>query len=109
MEWNIKGSSPGAAGMWDSHLRLGGTAGTNLNGANCKSGTNSADCFAAFMALHLTAQSSAYLEGTWVWLADHNVESSGQEQLTLFSGRGILSQSQGPVWMIGTGKLDPLI
>lgn len=104
MEWNIKGSSPGAAGMWDAHIRIGGTAGTNLNGSNCKSGTNNAACMAAFMALHLTSQSSAYLEGTWVWLADHNVESQGQEQLTLFSGRGILSQSQGPVWMIGTGS-----
>ena len=30
MEWNIKATSPGAAGMWDSHWRIGGTAGTQL-------------------------------------------------------------------------------
>lgn len=26
----------------------------------------------------------------------------GEEQITVYSGRGILSQSKGPVWMIGT-------
>ena len=30
MEWNIKAASPAAAGMWDSHFRIGGTAGTLL-------------------------------------------------------------------------------
>ena len=40
-------------------------------------------------------------QGTWVWLADHDLD--GTEQLTLFSGRGILSESAGPVWLIGTG------
>jgi glucan 1,3-beta-glucosidase len=30
VEWNIKATSPGAAGMWDSHWRIGGTAGTEL-------------------------------------------------------------------------------
>lgn len=26
-------------------------------------------------------------------------------QVSLYSGRGILSESQGPVWMIGTGEI----
>lgn len=30
VQWNIKAASPGAAGMWDSHWRIGGTAGTQL-------------------------------------------------------------------------------
>lgn len=84
---------------------------------------------AAFLALYLTAESTAYLEvcissldvefncpipeltlwyasitqGTWVWLADHDLDGNGG-QTTIFSGRGILSESAGPVWMIGTGK-----
>ncbi len=37
-----------------------------------------------------------------MWLADHDLDSGGSRQTTLFSGRGILSESQGPVWMIGT-------
>jgi glucan 1,3-beta-glucosidase len=68
MEWNIKGSSQGAAGMWDSHLRIGGTAGTNLQSGQCPTGSQNSACLAAFMGLHLTSSSSAYLEGTWVSL-----------------------------------------
>jgi glucan 1,3-beta-glucosidase len=40
-----------------------------------------------------------------VWLADHDLDGDGVSQLTIFSGRGILSKSAGPVWMIGTGTL----
>ncbi|KAF9443873.1 glycoside hydrolase family 55 protein [Macrolepiota fuliginosa MF-IS2] len=106
VEWNVKqpNGQNGGAGMWDSHIRLGGAAGTNLEGSQCPSSGSggTTNCFAAFLALHLTTQSTAYLEGTWVWLADHDLDSNGG-QLNLFSGRGILSESAGPVWMIGTG------
>jgi len=53
------------------------------------------------MGLHLTAKSSAYLEGTWVWTADHDLDGTGAE-VTIYAGRGILSESAGPVWFIGT-------
>lgn len=46
-------------------------------------------------------------QGTWVWLADHDLDSDAQGQLTLFSGRGILSESAGPVWLIGTCECLP--
>ncbi|EIW60068.1 exo-beta-1,3-glucanase [Trametes versicolor FP-101664 SS1] len=104
VEWNVHSNTQGGAGMWDTHIRLGGAAGTNLLINNCPAGSNNAACSAAFMALHLTPQSNAYLEGTWVWLADHDLDSGGSRQTTLFSGRGILSESQGPVWMIGTAS-----
>lgn len=104
VEWNVRDpvGLQGAAGMWDSHIRLGGANGTHLQDKECPSGTFSSDCYAAFLALHITYGASAYLEGTWVWLADHDLD--GIDQLTLFSGRGILSHSQGPVWMIGTAS-----
>ncbi|KAF8163174.1 exo-beta-1,3-glucanase [Crassisporium funariophilum] len=109
LEWNVKQPSgqTGGAGMWDSHIRLGGAAGTNLETAQCpQSGSGgTANCFAAFLGLHLTASSTAYLEGTWVWLADHDLDGDGSSRVTIFSGRGILSESAGPVWMIGTGTL----
>jgi glucan 1,3-beta-glucosidase len=77
---------------------------------------------AAFLALHLTKESTGYfevcllvpcrmpssisitLQGLWAWLADHDLDGDGTTQLSLFSGRGILSESQGPVWMIGTAS-----
>ncbi|KAF8894484.1 exo-beta-1,3-glucanase [Infundibulicybe gibba] len=104
VEWNIREpeGQKGAAGMWDSHIRLAGAAGTNLDASRCPAGSQSVGCMAAFLALHLTARSTAYLEGTWVWLADHDLDGSGIAQLTAFAGRGILSESAGPVWMIGT-------
>ncbi|KAJ6547050.1 exo-beta-1,3-glucanase [Mycena capillaripes] len=106
VEWNVKQSSQGAAGMWDSHIRLGGAAGTNLQASNCPSSGSggTTNCMAAFMGLHLTPSSTAYLEGTWVWLADHDLDSGGQSQVSLYSGRGIFSESAGPVWMIGTAS-----
>ncbi|KAJ7157275.1 exo-beta-1,3-glucanase [Mycena filopes] len=106
VEWNVKQSSQGSAGMWDSHIRLGGAGGTNLQAANCPSSGSggTANCMAAYAGLHLTPSSSAYLEGTWVLLADHDLDVASQAQISVFSGRGILSESAGPVWMIGTAS-----
>ncbi|KAG2080260.1 glycoside hydrolase family 55 protein [Suillus cothurnatus] len=104
LEWNVREPAglQGAAGMWDSHIRIGGANGTHLQDAECRAGTISPECFGAFLGIHITYGASAYLEGTWVWLADHDLD--GVDQLTVFSGRGILSHSQGPVWMIGTAE-----
>ncbi|KAJ7184275.1 exo-beta-1,3-glucanase [Mycena filopes] len=104
VEWNIKETEQGSAGAWDTHIRLGGAAGTNLEIAQCLPGNDDSGCMAAFMALHLTRDSTAYLEGLWVWAADHTIDEDGITQLNIFSGRGILSESQGPVWMIGTAS-----
>ncbi|KAJ7303604.1 exo-beta-1,3-glucanase, partial [Mycena albidolilacea] len=108
VEWNVKQTTQGGAGMWDSHIRLGGAAGTNLQASDCPSNGNGGvtACLAAFASLHLTSKSTAYLEGTWVWLADHDLDQpeGTQEQLSIYSGRGILSESAGPVWLIGTAS-----
>jgi glucan 1,3-beta-glucosidase len=107
VEWNVHdpAGNQGAAGMWDTLLRFGGSAGSNMQTTQCSNnlGVNTGTaCQSAFLGLHITSQASAYLEGTWVWNADHDIEPGGTN-VTLFSGRGILSQSQGPVWMVGTG------
>lgn len=47
-------------------------------------------------------------QGTWVWNADHDLDNTNSQQTSVFSGRGIFSESYGPVWMIGTGKLSNL-
>ena len=43
----------------------------------------------------------------WVWLADHDLDSGGSQQISLWSNGGIMSESQGPVWLIGTGASFP--
>lgn len=45
-------------------------AGTNLEAATCPSGSDNAACMAAFLALHLTPASTAYLE-----VSTHNIAS----------------------------------
>jgi hypothetical protein len=66
VEWNVKQTHQGSAGMWDSYIRLGGAAGTNMQQSQCPTTSPSSSCYAAFLALHLTSGSNAYLEGTWV-------------------------------------------
>ncbi|KAG5641516.1 hypothetical protein DXG03_004832 [Asterophora parasitica] len=106
LEWNIKQSYQGSAGTWDTHIRLGGAAGSNLENRQCpKSGAGGlSNCYAAFLSLHIKPGATAYIEGMWAWLADHDLDGDGRSQISLYSGRGILSESQGPVWLIGTGS-----
>ncbi|CAK7562702.1 MAG: hypothetical protein SEPTF4163_000554 [Sporothrix epigloea] len=109
IEWNLKGTTAGAAGIWDSHVRIGGAAGTNLQLAECaKSPTEAAaanpNCLGAGLMLHITSSASAvYIENAWFWAADHDLEpSANSSQINVFNGRGVLVESQGPVWMVGT-------
>ncbi|EIW85955.1 glycoside hydrolase family 55 protein [Coniophora puteana RWD-64-598 SS2] len=106
VEWNVHDPSgqQGAAGMWDTHMRFGGATGTNLANPQCPQASRNAACQASYLGLHLTSGSSAYIEGTWVWTADHDLDTTNSANVTVFSGRGILSESQGPVWLIGTSS-----
>jgi hypothetical protein len=104
MEWNIAGSTPGAAGLWDVHTRIGGYAGTQLELEQCAKNPNATNainpaCFGSFMMLHVPAGGSAYLENTWYWVADHSLEPSAKDgQIDVFNGRGVLIEGEGPVW-----------
>jgi hypothetical protein len=41
LEWNVHESSQGSAAMWDSHFRVGGAAGSNLQLNDCPVGSAS--------------------------------------------------------------------
>ncbi|KAL6310407.1 exo-beta-1,3-glucanase [Sparassis latifolia] len=105
VEWNVHdpAGQQGAAGAWDTHIMSNGS---DLQAYNCAAAYYdvNTECYAAFLALHLTPGSSAYLEGLWVWLADHDLDWPGNAQVSLYSGRGILSESLGPAWLIGTAE-----
>ncbi|KAJ5738694.1 hypothetical protein N7493_001849 [Penicillium malachiteum] len=109
MEWNVAASSQGSAGMWDVHFRIGGAAGSGLQGNVCPKTpsvktTPKSECMAAFMLLHVTEKASAYLENTWMWTADHDLDLAAHAQINVYTGRGILIESQGPVWLWGTAS-----
>lgn len=108
VEWNIREAEDqqGSAAIWDSHVRVGGFAGTNLEADKCaREQPLSDNCRASFLNFHLTANSSAYIENVWVWTADHDLDYGNRAQVNIQSGRGILVESaQGPVWMYGSAS-----
>ncbi|KAL2123511.1 hypothetical protein VTJ04DRAFT_3966 [Mycothermus thermophilus] len=110
IEWNLAGDQPGAAAMWDVHVRIGGYAGTQLELEQCAKNPNVTNpipeqCFGAFMMMHVPAGGSVYLENTWFWVADHSLEPEARDQqIDVFNGRGVLFEGDGPVWGWGTAS-----
>lgn len=89
----------------DSHFRVGGAIGSNLQAEQCpKGGGINTNCIAASTLLHLTHGSSAYLENVWVWTADHDLDAPDESQIDIFTGRGVLIESTGPTWLYGTAS-----
>ncbi|PSS03376.1 exo-beta-1,3-glucanase-like protein [Coniella lustricola] len=108
IEYNLKAPAGTPSGFWDVHARIGGFDGSQLQVAQCLkdpgSSTVVAACIAAYMALHATAQSGGlYLENTWFWAADHDIDDASDTQITVYSGRGMFIESTtGPFWLVGT-------
>ncbi|KAJ5771153.1 uncharacterized protein N7511_003204 [Penicillium nucicola] len=101
IEINAAGNEPGDVALWNTMATIGGTADTSISGA-CTS-QDPKDCMAAFMVMHLTESSSAYIENFWGWTADHNLDS--ESLLTIIStGRGILVEATKGTWLTGTGS-----
>ena len=105
VEWNVGSTSPGSSGMWDVHMRIGGSAGTGLQSDTCSKNPNSTDhdfskCDGSFLLLHVTKQASIYLENNWFWVADHELDLADHNQIDIYNGRGVLVDSQGPVWYV---------
>ncbi|KAE8375487.1 pectate lyase superfamily protein-domain-containing protein [Aspergillus bertholletiae] len=109
MQWNLAEASQGSAGMWDTHFRIGGSAGTELQSDKCaktpkQTTTPDAQCIAAFMLMHITEKASAYIENSWFWVADHELDLPDHNQINVYNGRGVYIESQGPVWLYGTAS-----
>ena len=108
IQWNLD-SELGANGMWDVHMRVGGTAGSELQSDTCRK-TPEVDtepdlnCLGAGMLLHITKTGSVYIENGWFWVADHELDFIDYAQINIYNGRGVLIESDGPVWMYGTAS-----
>jgi hypothetical protein len=112
IEWNLN-SKPGDSGMWDSHVRIGGSANTELSEGQCP-GTPTTEptpqCYGVFLMFHATKKSGGiYLENDWFWVADHDLEVANQTQISIFSARGTLIQSEGPIWLWGSASEHSVI
>ncbi|KAG9094875.1 hypothetical protein FS749_011622 [Ceratobasidium sp. UAMH 11750] len=107
LKWNV-GEPPcqdDMSGLWDVHIRLGGFIGSDITADNCLATDKNhsvKDCTAAYLAMHLTKNAAVYMEGGWVWTADHDLDDPLQRQIDVYSGRGVLIEScSGPVWIVG--------
>jgi glucan 1,3-beta-glucosidase len=96
LQVNMAGISPGDVGLWNSHFRVGGAAGSAVE-TNCQGGI---PCQAAFLLLHLTPTASAYIEDMWGWTADHDLD--GDYNQLISTGRGALIESTLGTWLVGT-------
>ncbi|CAG8407763.1 unnamed protein product [Penicillium salamii] len=106
MEWNVHESTQGSAGLWDSHFRVGGAMGSQLQSDKCPKQASSINknCIGASLLLRVTKSASAYMENLWAWVADHDLDKASQDQVDIYVARGILIESQGPTWMYGTAS-----
>jgi hypothetical protein len=88
----------------DSHIRVGGAIGSNLQKGECpaNSGSVNTNCIAASLLFHMTSTSSAYIENAWMWVADHDMDTNTQDVIDVYSARGLLIESKGPTWLYGT-------
>ncbi|KAM7183947.1 glucan 1,3-beta-glucosidase [Naviculisporaceae sp. PSN 640] len=112
MEWNILADQQGSAGMWDSHFRVGGATGSDLDMAACPKGSQDYQkCMAASLLFHLKPHASGYFENVWLWTADHDNDAnifgqptSTSTQINVYVGRGALIESTNPSWFYGGGS-----
>ncbi|KFY68822.1 hypothetical protein V496_00777 [Pseudogymnoascus sp. VKM F-4515 (FW-2607)] len=100
LEVNIAGDAPGDVGFWNIIVLIGGTADTSIHDSCTDQDTSS--CKAAFLAVHITASSSAYFQNLWAWTADHNVDD-GPNQI-IATGRGVLVEATKGTWLVGSGS-----
>lgn len=106
IQWNLA-SQDTPSGMWDVHTRIGGFAGSNLQVAQCPiSASPSPNCMSAYMSLHITkSASNLYMENCWWWTADHDIDSSGNTQISVYAARGVLVESTaGRIFFSGTSS-----
>ncbi|KAG8717573.1 hypothetical protein FRC09_014054 [Ceratobasidium sp. 395] len=107
LQWNVGAPrrQKDMSGMWDVHIRLGGFTGSDIQVDNCLATNRDhsvKDCTAAFLAMHLTKNAAVYMEGGWIWTADHDLDDPLQQQIDVYTGRGVLIEScSGPVWIVG--------
>lgn len=76
VQWNLEAEGPGRAGIWDCHIRVGGTDGSGLTSRECpqlRAGV-APGCKGGSMMMHLTPSGSGYFENAWLWVADHDLD-----------------------------------
>ena len=101
LQVNMAGNSPGDVAIHNSLITVGGTRDSEIN---CNSEAD-ANCRSAYLGVHLTQGSSAYIDNFWNWLADHRSDDSSGYPYSAGKG-GILVESTKATWLVGVGKFS---
>jgi glucan 1,3-beta-glucosidase len=110
VENNVSGPNQGSVGLWDSHFKVGGTENSRVE-VQCPSYPptgryNVTSCKAAFMFLHLRPESSTYIESSWGWTVNRDLDgltgSTNGTSQAIAVGRGMLVESKKSTWLVGT-------
>ncbi|KAF2104926.1 pectin lyase-like protein [Rhizodiscina lignyota] len=96
---NMAGKNKGDVSFHNSHFRSGGAADSNTE-TECQ--TDGKPCKAAFMMFHIAPTAQIYIENTWLWTADHDLD--GDYNQVIGTGRGMYIESTKGVWLVGTAS-----
>lgn len=93
LEWNIHGPNSGTVpGIYDVHVRIGGTVNTDLQVAQCPQGKG-ISCRAGLMMIHITPHGGGYFQNVWAWVADHDIDDDFNDRVNVLVARGWLIES----------------
>ncbi|RKU43104.1 hypothetical protein DL546_004170 [Coniochaeta pulveracea] len=101
VQFNMAGTNPGDVALWNSLITVGGTRGASALTNACTSASN--ECKAAFLGLHFTPSSSAYVENVWNWVADHTTEDFSGGSNIAGKGGALVESTKG-TWLHGLGS-----
>lgn len=118
LQWNLRanaaagaaGPPTGLPGMWDTHIRLGGFKGSNLDDArfDADKPLDVENAWACFLAWYIPREANGCFVNNWIWLADHILDSDldskryAGKQISLLAARGVLIEADpGPVLLWG--------
>ncbi|KXJ95237.1 glucan endo-1,3-beta-glucosidase BGN13.1 precursor [Microdochium bolleyi] len=101
VQFNMAGSKPGDVALWNSLITIGGTRGADALNSKCHSASN--ECKGAFLGMHFTASSSAYVENVWNWVADHGTEEYDAGSNIAAKGGALVESTKG-TWLHALGS-----
>ncbi|RFU74599.1 glycoside hydrolase family 55 [Trichoderma arundinaceum] len=101
VQFNMAGNNPGDVAFWNSLVTVGGTRGASALANACTNNSN--ECKGAFLGMHFTKGSSAYVQNVWNWVADHIAENFGGGTSIAAKG-GALVESTKATWLYALGS-----
>lgn len=101
VQFNAAGKAAGDVALWNSVITVGGTRGAQPLTDGCGDASNT--CQAAFIGMHFTKDSSAYVENVWNWVADHITEEFSGGSSIAGKGGALVESTKG-TWLHALGS-----